>query len=164
MTPRLAILLWGIALAQLAGCAGSGRKPYADESAVKNLSVRTATSTGSAFTSVRAALDVYGVDAQCRPQYLGTVELGQPSVAVGIPGDRWSYLVFDFMSSGFLGGTRSSISRETLLKPRAGHHYEIDASYRDDIYDVVLRERSPRGVLRELPLLDLASCPMAGAS
>lgn len=163
MKSRLATLACALALAQLAGCAGPRLKPYpdnlADDPAAKNLSIRTSTSSGSAFSSVRAALDVHSVDAQCRTRYLGTVALDKPSVAVGIPPGRWSYLVFDFATSGFLGGTRGRISRETLLKPRADNRYEIDVTYRDDLYNVVIREKLPRGALRELPLLDLASCP-----
>jgi hypothetical protein len=163
MMLRLAALACGVALALLAGCASFGLTPYPNELPGKNLSIRTTTSTRSTFSSVRAALEVYSVDAQCRTQYLGTVELDKPSVAVGIPADRWSYLVFDFASSGFLGGTRGRISRGMLLKPQADYRYEIDVTYLDDMYNVILRERLPRGVLRELPLPDLASCRRAGS-
>ena len=155
MTPPQAGLACALAVALLAGCANSGRKPYANEAGAKNLSIRTTVS------GVRAALHVYGVDAQCRPHYLGTLDLGQLSVAVGIPADRWSYLVFDFASSSFLGSKRGRISRDVLLKPRAQYLYEIVATYRDDIYNVVLHERLPHGALRELPLLDLASCQLS---
>lgn len=158
MRPRPVRLACALALALLAGCAGSGLKPYPDELPAKNLAIRTATSSGSAFSSVRAALGIHSVDAQCRTRYLGTVDLDRPAIALGIAPDRWSYLVFDFASSGFLGGTRGRISRGIMLRPQAGHRYEVEVSYRDDIYSVVLHERLPRGELRELPLRDLASC------
>lgn len=158
MSPRPARLACAVALAFLAGCAGSGLQPYPDELPAKNLSIRTATSSGSAFSSVRAALAIHSVDGQCRTRYLGTVDLDRPSVALGIAADRWSYLVFEFASSGFLGGTRGRISRGIMLRPQTGHRYEVDVSYRDDMYNVVLRERLPRGEMRELPLRDLASC------
>ena len=135
----------------LAGCATG--KPYPDDITPKNLSIRTATSSNA-----RAVLGVHSVDAQCRAEYLGFVALDKPSVAVGIPAERWSYLVFEFTSSRYLGSSRSRISQETLLKPRAGYRYEIDVAYRDDIYNVVIREQPPRGALREVPFLDLASC------
>lgn len=130
----------------LSGCS-AGRKPYAEEHGAKNLSVRTATS-GS-----RAALHIHGVDAQCRTQYRGTLDLDQSSLAISIPAERWSYLVVEFRSSGFLGSQRRETSRELLFKPRANHHYEIEATYREDIYNVVLRERPPRGPARELGLM-----------
>ena len=137
--------------------------PYPNELPEKNLSIRTTTSKTSTFSSVRAALAVHSVDEQCRTRYLGTVELDKPSVTVGIPDDRWSYLVFDFASAGFLGGTRGRISRGMLLKPQADHRYEIDVTYLDDMYNVVVREEQPAGMLRELPLADLDSCRRAGS-
>jgi hypothetical protein len=160
---RLAI--WaGVAavLAALAGC--SGIKPYLNDLSAQNLSIRTVASSGSAFSSVRVELDVHGVDAVCRTQYLGTVRLDQPSVAVGIPTDRGSHLVFKFLSSNFLGGSRGQISREVFIKPTPGQRYEIDVTYRDDLYDVVLRERSPRGAAREVPSPDSRACGQTGST
>jgi hypothetical protein len=132
-----------------AGCTGG--KPYPDSLATKNLSIRTA-------SSARAALGVHSVDAQCRPEYLGTVALDKPSAEIGIPAERWSYLVFDFANSSFLGGRRTRTTLETLVKPRAGYRYEANVTYRDDIYNVVIREQSPRGAWREVAMRDLASC------
>lgn len=139
------------ALALLAGCTG-GLRTYPEDAAPRNLTVRTATS------GVRAELDIHSVDAQCRAPYVGTVKLSQPSISVGIPADGWSYLKFDFSSSSFLRGSHR-MTKETLLRTRAGHTYEADVSYKNDIYNVVLREKPPRGAAREVPLLDLASCP-----
>ena len=89
-------------LAQLAGCAG--RKPYDDESVTKNVTIHAATSSASVFSSVDAILDIYSVDTECRAKYAGTVKLDKPSAAIGIAADRWSYLVFEFVSSSFLAG------------------------------------------------------------
>jgi hypothetical protein len=136
------------ALLLLAACVGG--KSYSDGVAPKNLTLRTP-------SSARAALGVHSVDAQCRAEYLGTVALDKPSAEIGIPAERWSYLVFDFSSSGlFTKSTRTTL--ETLLKPRAGYRYEAGVSYRDDIYNVVIREQSPRGAWREVAMRDLASC------
>ena len=137
-------------LVLLAGC--SGLRPYPEDAAPKNLTVQTKTS------GVRAELDIHSVDAQCRAPYVGTVKLNKPSMAIGIPADGWSYLKFDFASSSFLRGSHQ-MTKGTLLKTRAGHTYEVDVSYKNDIYNVVLREKPPRGPSRELPLLDLAACP-----
>jgi hypothetical protein len=62
-----------------------------------------------------------------------------------IPTHRGSVLVFNFLSSSFLGGLRRRVSREVFVQPRANQLYEVDVTYRDDLYDVVLRERQPRG-------------------
>ena len=143
-------------LAQLAGCAG--RVPYADESATKNVSIHTATSSKSIFSSVHTVLDIYSVDPECRLNYAGTVKLDRPSVAIGIAADRWSHLVFDFASSSFLAGRHGHMSYELFFKPQVDHRYEIEVTYRDEIYDVVLGERQPHGTLREIPNLDAEPC------
>jgi hypothetical protein len=144
---RLALTLVGLAMI---GCS-AGRKPYPDELATKNVSVRPS------LSGVRGALHIHSVDAQCRTEYLGTLDLDRPTVAFGIPAERASYLVFNFSSSSLLRGSHAT-SSETLLRPRAGHRYEIVASYRDDIYNLVLRELPAKGAARELPLRELASC------
>jgi hypothetical protein len=138
------------ALVVLAGCTG-GLRPYPEDATPKNLTVQTKTS------GVRAELDIHSVDAQCRAPYVGTVKLNKPSVAVGIPADGWSYLKFDFASSSLLRGSHQ-MSKATLLRTRAGYSYEAEVTYKHDIYNVVLREKPPRGATREIALLDLASC------
>jgi hypothetical protein len=136
--------------AALLAAACAGGKPYSDSVAPNNFSIKTS-------SSVRAALGVHRVDAQCRTEYLGTVTLDTASAEIGIPAERWSYLVFDFASSGlFTKQTRTTL--ETLLRPRAGYRYEANVTYRDDIYNVVIREQSPRGAWREVAFRDLASC------
>jgi hypothetical protein len=145
----LGALARAAALLLLAACAGG--KSYPDSVAPKNLTLRTA-------SSARTALGVHNVDAQCRAQYLGTVALDKPLAEIGIPAERWSYLVFDFSTSSFLAAKRTRITLETLLKPRTGYRYEANVSYRDDIYNVVIREQPPRGAWREVAMRDLASC------
>jgi hypothetical protein len=137
------------ALLLLAACAGG--KPYPDSVAPKNLTLRTA-------STARAALGVHSVDAQCRAEYLGTVGLDKPSAEIGIPAEQWSYLVFDFATSSFLAAKRTRTTLETLFKPRAGYRYEANVTYRDDIYNVVIREQSHRGAWREVAFRDLATC------
>lgn len=140
----------------LAAC--SGLKPYPDLPE-KNVQVRTSTESGSIYSSVRASLSISRVDTQCRTQYEGTVALGKGAVQLGIPPERWSYLVFDFNSSGFLSNTSSTVAHATLLKPRAGHRYDVEVSYRDDIYNVLIREsRAGSGEGREVALRRLESC------
>ena len=134
----------------LAGCASDSR--YADLPE-KNLVVRT--ETGSA----RAVLGVHAVDAQCRLTYEGSVQLDRPVVRVGIPAGRPSYLVFRFATSSFLGSRQGSISEETLLRPRRGATYDVQVTYRNELYEVVVREVPEGGGRpRQLPLAGLSTC------
>jgi hypothetical protein len=108
---------------------------------------------------MRVALHIHQVDANCRTEYQGTVQLDEPSVQVGIPPDRLSYLVFSFSSSTFLGGSSGSISYDTLLRPRPGHAYTARASYADGIYHVEIRETDPRrSAGREIERRGLDDC------
>ena len=156
----LRLLIALAATSALLGC--SSLRPYPNDLPIKNLHIRAATSSGSLFSSVRAELDVHSVDGACQLRYLGTVSLDGSDVAVGIAADRGSYLVFHFLSSNFLGSSRGRISRELFMHPRAEQRYEVDVSYRDDLYDVVVRERLARGT-REVPLQDLRACRPAAS-
>ena len=137
----------------VAGC--SGMKTYPDTLA-KNLHVKTEASSSSA--RMRVALDIHQVDASCRTEYQGTVQLDQPSMSIGIPPGRQSYLVFVFEGSSFLRGS-SSINYGTLLSPRAGYSYDAQASYKDGIYHVEIREIDPRrSASREIERRGLSDC------
>jgi hypothetical protein len=136
----------------------SGFKPYPD-TREKNFQVHTRTDSGSIFSKVRASLDISRVDAQCRTEYEGTVDLKKAAVKIGIPAERWSYLVFYFSSSGFLSSRSSTMSQATLLKPRAGYRYDAEVTYRDDTYYVVIHEsRTAKGDAREIALRRLDTC------
>ena len=152
---------WRLGVAGLAlwaaGC--SGLRPYPNDLATKNVAIRTMTNAGSMFASVRVELDVHGVDAtSCGARYLGTLQLDHSPVALGIAPERGSVLTFRFLSAGFLGGSRSSVSRAVFIAPGPDQRYEIDVSYRDDLYDVVVRERLRSGTLREVAAVDLRTC------
>ena len=145
-----------LAVALTVGC--SGTRPYPN-TLDKNVQVRTETRSGSIFSSTRASIAIYRVDPQCRVAYEGTLDLDKPVVLVSLPTDRVSYLVFGFDSSSFLGNPRSSISQETVLRTRAGHAYDIDVSYRNSLYSVVVHERRlGTGERRELELRRLSAC------
>jgi hypothetical protein len=146
------LLVYGL----LAGC--SGIKTF-QNTPDKNLHIKTETDSSSMFSKVRAAVDIYRVDANCKTEYKGTVQLKNLSVDVGIPSGRLSYLVFVFHSSGFLSGSSGTITYNTLLKPRIGYNYDIKVSYIDDIYNVVIRETDPlMKKSREIELKDLNDC------
>ena len=84
MMNRYVILL--LAYSFLAGC--SGIKTY-QNTLDKNLHIKTETYSGSMFSKVRAAVDIYRVDADCKTEYEGTVQLKNPSVVVPEFGNRW---------------------------------------------------------------------------
>jgi len=140
----------------LAGC--SGVRPYPD-SLEKNLVIQTETDSGSMFSKVTAAADIFSVSASCETEYVGTVDLDRPTVAVGVPPDKLSYVVFVFSNASFLGSSRSTISHETLLQARAGYSYDIRVSYNDDMYNVAIDEqgpKNPRG--RKIAVRDISAC------
>jgi hypothetical protein len=149
-------IIFLLAFSFLIGC--SGIKTY-QNSLYQNLHIKTETDSGSMFSKMRAAVDIYRVDADCKTKYEGTVQLKNPSVDVGVPSSRLSYLVFVFASSGFLSSSSSTITYNTLLKPRAGYNYDIKVSYIDNIYNVVIREVDPsKKKSREIELIDLNAC------
>ena len=138
------------------GC--SSLKPYPSV-APENVVVKSALESGSILSSMRGSVHIHELDASCHSSYVGTVKLDRPSVALGLPAERASYLVFAFDGSSFLGGTTSSTSSGTVLKPRAGYRYEFAVTYKDNIYNVVLRESDPRrGASREVPRQELRGC------
>jgi hypothetical protein len=138
------------------GC--SSLKPYPSV-APENVVVKSALESGSILSSMRGSVHIHELDASCHSSYVGTVKLDRPSVALGLPAERASYLVFAFDGSSFLGGTTSSTSSGTVLKPRPGYRYEFAVTYKDNIYNVVLRESDPRrGASREVPRQELRGC------
>lgn len=151
---HIIILLFVFSL--LIGC--SGIKTYPN-TADKNFYITTETDSGSMLSKVRTAVDIYRVDADCKTEYEGTVQLKSRSVDIGIPPGRLSYLVFVFSSSGFFSSSSSTITYGGLLKLNADYLYDVKVSYVDDIYNVVIRETNPRKKKsREIELKDLNAC------
>jgi hypothetical protein len=145
-----------LVVALAAGC--SGTQPYRS-AAPDNVFVAAAIDSGSRWSSMRGSLHVHEVEAGCRTRYLGTMTLDRPALGLGLQVERPSYLVFSFDGSSFLGGSTSSTSVGTVLKPRPGYRYDVVVTYRDSIYHVVLRESDPRTkASRELPRSDLPRC------
>jgi hypothetical protein len=153
------LVLWTVCL--LPGCSGTKSYP---STADNNLHVHTTTDSGSWFSGVHTAVDIHGVGPDCRAHYEGTVQLTQPTIDLGIPPNRWTQLVFVFASSSFLASQSSMITYDTLLKPRAGYHYQISVSYKNDIYHVAIRETEPsRSAGLELERRPLSTCRSTSA-
>ena len=81
---HIIILLFVFSL--VIGC--SGIKTYPNTTN-KNFHMTTETDSGSMLSKVRAAVDIYRVDADCKTEYEGTVQLKNPSVVVPEFGNRW---------------------------------------------------------------------------
>ena len=137
------------AAALIAGCASGHRYTEAPE---KNFVVR------AEVREAHAVLGVHAVDSKCNLTYEGYVDLEEAVTRVGIPPGRLSYLVFEFTTSSFWAGRRGSITRETLLRPRPGAVYDVRVTYKDDLYEVAIRETPRGGSAREVPLTGLAAC------
>lgn len=152
---RVYLIIFSLMTGFLAGC--SGLKTYSSD-LDENLRLTTETDSGSVFSSVEAAVDIHRVKPDCSTEYAGTVELDDPSIDVGIPAGRSSYLVFIFERSGIFS-TESSITYNTLIRPRAGYRYTARVSYDEDIYNVVINEVDPRSKKnRELDTRNMSSC------
>lgn len=152
----VAVTLLLCAASLLSAC--SGIKTY-ENNLNKNLHVHTATDSGSWFSRVRTAIDIHRVGENCAINYEGTVQLTGSATEIGIPTDRRSYLVFVFNSFSFFSNRSGTITYETLMKPRSNHHYDVAASYKNDMYHVVVREIPPdRSAGRELDQLTLSAC------
>lgn len=140
----------------LSGC--SGIKTYPNQLA-KNLTVQTKTSSDSILRDVEAYLHIYSVDKKCQTDYLGTVDLDKPKIAVGLPVNQLIYVDFVFVKSGFFSSTTSSISSATLLQLKKGRQYQANASYENNIYNTEIVElKSKGGKPRELPAIPLQAC------
>jgi len=141
---RRAVLLVG-ALPWLAACSTAAQ--YQD-AGPPNLHLST-TSTGAFLSFTVVYLDINRVTADCRAEHVGTLNLWAPlplrppADAVHLPEDRLSHLVFKFRTHG--GNRESLTSYATLLRPRAGHTYQVAVKYDAGLYDVEIREIGPNG-------------------
>ena len=136
-------------LSMLAAC--SAVKTYSN---MQDKNIRVITNTDS---GVEAAIEIYEVKPDCSIVYSGSIQLDNAETDIGLATGRSSYLVFVFSSSGFFTGS-STISYDTLLRPRKNSSYDIDVSYRDDIYNVVMHERLASNKRREIEARSLAGC------
>ena len=136
----------------------SGLRPYPNNLET-NVVIGTVSDSGSVFSKADVHVNIFSVTADCKTEYLGTVDLDRPSVEIGIPPDKLSYMAFVFSHSSFFGNSSSTVSHETLLEARAGHHYDIRIRYVDDIYNVAINEMQPRSTdVRKIAVRDIRAC------
>ena len=121
-----------------AGC--SGARTYYGE-AQKNLFISTDTPKQGWFSSVDAELDIYEIFEDCDVGYRGTVDLSAPVVEVGVPEGVPAYLVFRVDNVAFMNNSRSTAFYDLALYPEYGQVYDVNVTYRDNLYDVEVEER-----------------------
>ena len=76
-----------LAIVVLTGC--SGLRPYPND-LDRNVVIRTTTDSGSVFSKADVAVNIFSVKADCKTEYMGTVDLTGSSVEIGIPPDELS--------------------------------------------------------------------------
>lgn len=109
--------------------------------------------------SVEVTLDIYSVGMQCESEYLGIVALDRDSIELGIAMEKPSYLIVGFASSSFWSNSSGFISYDFTLLARKAFRYEVDVSYIDSIYNVIVFEVSQlTGEKREMEAAELRNC------
>jgi hypothetical protein len=153
-----ALLLSLACSALLAGC--SSLKTY-QGSGEKNMLVRVKNEGGGFFSSTRPDVHIFSVDAACQAQYLGTVELDQPKVEIGLPLGQTVLIEFVFSKSTF-GGRAAATAVEVMATPRKGTRYEFDVAYLRNGYTATGVEFQPgQGKGREMEYRRLRDCVAA---
>lgn len=155
---KLISFVWGLlGLALVSGC--SNIKTYS-ENYPDNMQVKTRTDSGSFFSSLDTVVHIYRLNNKCESDYLGTVEFEDPVTDIGLPVNQLLYLDFVFINSSY--GSSSSMSHETLLRPKKGARYEVALTYLDALYDVELWERRSRKAARKpLTMVPYEACKPA---
>jgi hypothetical protein len=109
----------------LSGCSGLRTYPNTLE---KNASIHVRTDGGTLLSRIEIALDLYTVDPGCGTQYLGTLELDDSTIELGLPLDQRVRLAYVF-SRDALVGTSGTTVIEMMVTPRRGELYEFDVEY-----------------------------------
>jgi hypothetical protein len=116
----------GLLLAlSVGGC--SGLKTYPD-TLEKNARIHVRTEGGTLLSRIGIALDLYAVDPGCGTKYLGTVELDDSTIELGLPLDQKVRLAYVFSRDALLGTSGTTVI-EMMVTPRRGERYEFDVEY-----------------------------------
>jgi hypothetical protein len=128
-------------LLMLGGCATSGEKPYASVGE-KNFHIH---SVVDHTDDLRAYLYVYDVDASCKRNYLGYIDLPQDTQRLdyGLPLDKHLVVEAEFVMVGGDGVVRDDSDFD--LHTAAGRQFYVDIHFKNRIYKVGMAERRGRG-------------------
>lgn len=123
----------------LAGCSGARTYP---NTVAKNAVIHVQRDSGTLLSRTEVELNLYTVDAGCRSKYLGTLELHDASVELGLPLDNQVLLAYVFARSALLG-TSGTTTIEMIVTPQRGHRYEFHVSYLKTGYTATGRHFAP---------------------
>lgn len=114
----------------LGGCSGLKTYPNAIE---KNALVHVRANRSGLLSRFGVALDLYTVDARCGSRYLGTLELDQATVQLGLPLEQKVLLAYVFSHDAIFGTSGTAVIK-MMVTPRRGEHYEFNISYLKEGY------------------------------
>ncbi len=101
------------------------------------------------ISSFSAQIHVGSIDSHCQTSYVGTVELSDKPVDIGVPVGRQNYLVVEFTNnSHWAAYNATSATYKTLFTPRAGYRYDMEVAYQDGGYDIAIYEHGRQGGAR----------------
>lgn len=140
---RFLLMLVSMAML-LTGC--SSVKTYPNTLSKNMYVIPTKLDSGSIMWSTITEFDIHRVNARCEIDYLGRVYLDKGvSTEVGIPTGEPLFLDFIFASKRFLSPDMRTVRYDTMLTARPGFDYRTEVSYKDGIYNVVIKETSRDG-------------------
>jgi hypothetical protein len=119
-------------LVALSVCGCSGLKTYPN-TLEKNARIHVRTDGGTLLSRIGIALDLYAVDPGCGTQYLGTVELDDATIELGLPLDQKVRLAYVFSRDALLGTSGTTVI-EMMVTPRRGERFEFDVAYLKEGY------------------------------
>lgn len=141
--------------AALSGCAST--KDYAS-AAPKNLTLRADVEAGGFRVSREAQVGIYRMNGKCPMEYLGSVDLDEKPVQIGLETGHRLYLNFLFMQAN--SRASSTMTWGTVLTPQPGAQYAARVRWGDGMYEARVRETGKGGqVLREFERQS-APCPL----
>lgn len=85
------------------------------------------------LSRIEVELDLYAVEPGCGAAYLGTVQLDDPTIELGLPLDQKVRLAYVFSRHAIVGTSGTTVI-EMMVTPRAGERYEFDVAYLKDGY------------------------------
>lgn len=148
----LSWLVGFIALMVLSGCSSTRSYP---NNLAKNVSVSLSKNSDA---GVKARVDVFLLDKECRGPYQGTVWFGKEAGKIGIMQSRQTMLSFQYLLSDWLMG-KHSIIEDAVIRARPGYRYEAKLSYIDKAYETFLYEINRRtGKRKPIEMLGIDAC------
>jgi len=102
----------------LSGCSGLKTYPNALD---KNATIHVRTDGGTLLSRTGIALDLYTVDPGCGTQYLGTLELDDSTIELGLPLHQQVRLAYVFSRDALVGTSGTTVIELHTLNASAFH-------------------------------------------